>query len=52
MVSERQRRDIKEKMRAIKEAKKNNRPQRIIEKRTNELTEYLHQEGIINPFDE
>lgn len=50
MITDTQRREIKKRMRAIKDAADNDRPDKIIEERTKELTDYLQQEGIINPF--
>lgn len=52
MVTQKQRREIRERMRAIKDAKDNGESEEIIKKRTRELTSYLRKEGIINPFDE
>lgn len=52
MVTKRQRKEIKKRMRAIKEARDNNMHKRVIEERAEELTNYLQSEGLINPFDE
>lgn len=50
MVKERQRREIKKRMRSIKDATDANAPEREINKRVKALTDYLMQEGIIDPF--
>lgn len=52
MVTMKQRREIKKRMRAVKDATDANAPEKIVNKRVKELTDYLHQEGIINPFND
>lgn len=52
MVTIEQRRQIKKRMRAVKDAVDNDRPEKVVNERVTELTDYLHQEGIINPFDD
>jgi len=39
-------------MRAIKKARDNNEHKSVIEKRTEELTNYLQREGIVDFYDE
>lgn len=50
MVTELQKRKIHKLMRSIKDAHDNNVGEKETEKRVKELTDYLQQEGIINPF--
>ena len=52
MVTEKQQRDIKKLMRAVKDAVDDDMSEEEVKKRTHELTNYLHQQGIINPFDD
>lgn len=49
MVTKRQKIEIKHRMRAIKKARDEGRDEQIIEQRTQELMDYLHQEGIVMP---
>jgi hypothetical protein len=50
MVTEIQKRKIKQRMRAIKDLTDANAPDKEVNKAVKELTDYLQQEGIINPF--
>jgi len=50
MVTMKQRREIKKRMRAIKNATDAGAPEKEINKRVKVLTDYLQQEGIIDPF--
>lgn len=50
MVTRRQRREIKKRMRAVKDATDANAPEKVVNERVKELTDYLHAEGIIDPF--
>jgi len=52
MVTEIQKKEIKKRMRAIKDATDAGRPQEVINRRVKNLTDYLQAEGIINPFDD
>lgn len=52
MVTELQKREIHKRMRAVKDAVNSDRPEKIVNERVKELTDYLQQEGIINPFDD
>ena len=52
MITDRQQKEIKKRMRAVKDAVDEDRNQEVINKRVKELTNYLHKEGIINPFKE
>lgn len=52
MVSERQKRQIKEFLINIKQARNEGKGEEIIKKRTQELHAYLENEGLVNRFDE
>lgn len=52
MVSEKQKREIKEHMMRIKEARTEEMGEKVITRRTRALYNYLEQEGIVNQFDE
>lgn len=52
MVSDTQRKEIKKRMRRIKDAKKDGKPQEVIKKRTAELYQYLERQGMIDIYDE
>lgn len=52
MVTPRQRREIRRRMSAIKEAKDNGEHKRVIKQRTQELMVYLQQEGIVDQFND
>ncbi len=49
-VNERQKREIEKRMRAVKNLTDADAPQKEIDKKVKELTDYLMAEGIINPF--
>lgn len=49
-VTETQKREIKKRMRAIKDKTDAGAPQKEVDKKVKELTDYLMAEGIINPF--
>jgi hypothetical protein len=48
----RQRREIKKRMRAIKDATDAGAPDKEVQKRVKELTDYLLQEGLLTSFDD
>lgn len=50
MVTEQQKREIKKRMRSIKDATDAGAPEKVVNKRIKVLTDYLQQEGIIDPF--
>jgi len=52
MVTQRQRDEIREHMRRIKNAKDEGKSREEIKRRTRKLHDYLEQEGITNPFDD
>jgi hypothetical protein len=52
MTTRKQEREIKRLMQNINEAKKDGRSEEVIEKRTQELYQYLESEGLVNKFNE
>jgi len=50
MATQKQKREIKKLMRAIKDKTDADAPQKEVKDAVNDLTDYLQEEGIINPF--
>jgi hypothetical protein len=52
MLTEVQKREIRKRMRAVKDATDNNRDSYIVNERIKELTDYLQSEGLLNLLNE